>query len=257
MRNKALTPDIKYEDDDILVCLKPAGIASQTADITQTDMVSLVKRYLSEKGISSEGLGPVHRLDQPVTGLMLFAKNEKTLKELNRLLKDGKIRKSYYAIAEGLVEGQENEVVELVDLIDKDRKNNRALIYDNGKKSGSAKKAVLNYRIIRKYPEKNLTLLDIDLKTGRFHQIRAQLAHMGHPVLYDLKYGGHKGSGNVTGKGTGVLREEAESPGDRDLKGIGLYAYRLVFIHPLSKKEIRIEVSEKALGIVDFLENER
>ncbi|MCR5734147.1 MAG: RluA family pseudouridine synthase [Lachnospiraceae bacterium] len=238
-----MEPDIRYEDEDVLVCLKPAGLASQTADITKPDMITLVRKYMKDKGAKVKEPGLIHRLDQPVCGLMLFSKNERSLKELNRQLREGKIRKRYYAIVEGLIEGEEDKGYELVNLIDKDKKNNKALVYDTGSgknddprtpdAKGSAKKAVLVYRIIKKYPQKDLTLLDIDLKTGRFHQIRAQLSHMGHPVICDVKYGGHEKIG----------------------QGIGLYAYSLSFLQPKSGKEITVEVSEKSLGMADFLGN--
>ncbi|MCR4922578.1 MAG: RluA family pseudouridine synthase [Lachnospiraceae bacterium] len=213
--------DIRYEDKDIIVCNKPSGMPSETADIAKDDMISLVRRYLREKDCSDLDLGLVHRLDQPVSGLMVFAKDKKALKALNYSLTKGEIKKKYRAKAEGIIEGRLLEDTELVNYLLKDKKNNLALVYD--KEMEKSKRSVLIYRILKQDRALNTSLLDIDLITGRFHQIRAQLSHMGHPLLGDVKYGYR---------------------GDTKGKGIALSAYSLSLKLPSSGKAVTVSLSD-------------
>lgn len=176
---------IRYEDKDILVCHKPAGLPVQTKSLTQKDLESLIKNHLS-KTVQKEStpyLAVINRLDQPVEGLVLFAKNQKAAAELTRQLTASQIVKEYMAITSTIPDKTSQT---LTDYLIKDGKNNLSKVADSSVKE--AKKAVLDYKVITSN-EKH-ALLQISLKTGRHHQIRVQMANMGTPLLGDTKYGG-------------------------------------------------------------------
>ncbi len=207
--------DILYEDKDILVAKKPAGIPVQTKNIAERDMVSEIKNHLSKKtGRPDPYLGIIHRLDRPVQGILVFALNKHAAGELSRQLTGGVFNKRYHAYVEGTV-NTGTEWKELTGYLVKDK--DTARIAKEGDKN--ARQAKLKYRTIKTDEESGVTLLDIELITGRFHQIRAQMAGMGHPIAGDLKYGGHR-----------------NMPVDGN--GIGLCAYSLSFDHPVSGKKL-------------------
>ncbi len=181
---------IVYEDPDILICHKPPGLATQSAGVGQPDVVSELKKYL--KGAY---LGIIHRLDQPVEGLLVFAKNRQAAATLSRQLGGGILNKRYCAQVYGQPPHRSGE---LVDYLRKE--GNAARVVPEG--TPEAKRAVLHYQIqdfshIAGYKnqageiwkESRSTCLDIRIETGRFHQIRCQLAHAGMPILGDRKYG--------------------------------------------------------------------
>lgn len=204
--------NIIYEDNDIIVVEKPAGMPVQTGNIALKDMVSELKKYLSvRKNISDPYLGIIHRLDQPVRGILVFAINEKAAGNLSGQLNKGGFNKKYHAYVEGILDTKD-EWITLSDHLIKDK--DIARIADKGNKN--AKKAELKYKTVR--TEENVTLLDIELITGRFHQIRAQLSNSGHPILGDVKYGAKV---HEFGEITGTSK-----------RSIGLCAYQLSFTHP-------------------------
>jgi 23S rRNA pseudouridine1911/1915/1917 synthase len=181
---------ILYEDSRVLIIYKPAGLATQTARVGQQDVVSELKNYLKQPY-----LGLIHRLDQPVEGLLVFAKEKKTAAQLTSQLVSGTLNKQYYAV----VCGKPDEIeAELVDYLGKDSVTGNAFVVkkdsiQNKKDSSeSAKKAILRYRVMettRISTGEKISLLDVHIATGRFHQIRVQLANAGFPLLGDARYG--------------------------------------------------------------------
>jgi 23S rRNA pseudouridine1911/1915/1917 synthase len=205
--------NILYEDREILVVEKPAGVAVQTGSINNRDLVSEIKNYLCERYKKTDPyLGIIHRLDQPVGGILVFALNKKAAASLSRQISAGVFNKKYCAHVEGIIDTGD-EWKTSVDYLVKEKE--KALITD--KENKKAKRAELKYKTVKIDREKEMTLLDIELITGRFHQIRVQLSGMGHPIEGDIKYGGKK---------------------SRDDRSISLYAYSLVFSHPVSGKKM-------------------
>lgn len=209
--------NIIYEDNDIIVVEKPAGMPVQTRSITQRDMVSELKNHLNGKNGKEPYLGIIHRLDQPVRGIVVFAKNEMAAGELSRQISRECFDKRYYAVVEGYIEDKEQMVLE--DYLIKTR-DNMAKVVQKGTKD--AKKAVLAYTVLDKDRNKDMTLLDIELKTGRFHQIRAQLSNICHPIAGDVKYGA--------------------KPDKNAERTIALCAYHLGFDHPLKSKRMDFDL---------------
>lgn len=174
---------ILYEDRDLLVIWKPAGLAVQSARPTVPDVMSLLKQAAMEKGEDPRRLHLVNRLDQPVEGIFLAAKNEKSAAELNRQLGDkDRMQKCYRALVCGRMPHTEGT---LVDYLLKDSRMNMSRVTDAGTKG--SKRCELCYRVLREWERRSL--LEIKLLTGRHHQIRVQLAHAGAPVAGDGKYG--------------------------------------------------------------------
>ena len=234
MRTKIL-----YEDKEIIVVYKPAGLATQSARVSQADAVSELTTYLSAKnGGKPAYLGVIHRLDQPVEGLLVFAKDQKSAACLSTQFAEGKkmseesgadhkkrsegeCEKVYYAVAR--LANADSKLLEkkiLTDYMIKDNRTNLARI--TGKEISGAKKAVLAYEVLER--KEDLALLRIRLQTGRFHQIRVQLANAGLPLLGDQKYG-----------------TEASMKRSKELsvKTVALCAGELAFIHPATGKEVR------------------
>ena len=192
--------DIIYEDEQILICHKPAGLAVQSASFGQKDLESMVRTYLAEKnGKADPYLAVVHRLDQPVEGLVVFAKTKKAAASLSTQVQDGRMKKDYLALVQmkkGVDENKrlshestffahhDREEKILTDYMLKDGKTNRSYIVS--KETKGAKKAVLGYAILEQ--KEGRTLVRIHLQTGRHHQIRVQMAGAGMPLLGDTKY---------------------------------------------------------------------
>ena len=216
---------IIYEDTHILVAHKPAGLATQSAKVGQPDMVSELKNYLAsqqkkEKKSGTPYLGIIHRLDQPVEGLLVFAKTKEAAGKLTAQLAGGTLNKQYYAIVCGKPDKEKGE---LVDYLRKE--GNLAQVSNANDKE--AKKAVLQYQTISGTPTEEgekITLLDIHIDTGRFHQIRAQLSHAGWPILGDSKYGNEQ-SANISKK--------------LNMRNVALYAYHLELKHPVTGKTLQ------------------
>lgn len=224
--------NIIYEDEVILAVYKPAGIATQTARLGQQDMVSELKNYLAKKtayqGKKEPYLGVVHRLDQPVSGVLVFAKTKQAAAELSRQITSGKMHKYYYAVAYGRPDIQQGR---LEDYLYKDAKTNLSLIAEEG--FPNAQKAVLEYKLVKSLmvleenaePEE-ISLIEIKLITGRHHQIRVQMSHKGMPLLGDNKYGNDQSRS---------LSYEIKC------RNVALCAYKLEFFHPVFKKKITFE----------------
>ncbi len=221
--------NIIFEDEHMIVVYKPAGIATQTARVGQQDMVSELKNYLAKKpeyqGKGEPYLGVVHRLDQPVSGILVFAKNQKAAAGLSAQVSSKRMGKYYYAVIYGIPVKDEDR---LEDYLFKDGGTNRSLVVD--KDFPQAKKAILLYKKMRTMiileEEQEVSLMEIQLLTGRHHQIRAQLSHSGMPLLGDSKYGSEKSK---------LLSREI---GCRD---VALGAYKLILQHPITKKEMVFE----------------
>ena len=173
-----------------------------------------VKQYLKEKYHKPGNvfIGVTHRLDRPVSGLVVFAKTSKALSRLNEMFKNSEVKKTYWAIVKQTPAETEGE---LVNYLVRNEKQNKSYAYDT-EKPGS-KKAILHYRLIAR--SDNYCLLEVDLKTGRHHQIRCQLAKMGCPIKGDLKYG---------------------FPRSNPDGSICLHARRVRFVHPVSKELIDV-----------------
>lgn len=231
-REVGVEAEILYEDKHIMVVYKPAGLATQTARVGLPDLVSELKNHLARSRTSSGSgcgrdvpyLGVVHRLDQPVEGMLVFALHKKAAAVLSGQLQKqgdkGTLHKHYYAVFCGQPPAWEGK---LTDYIDKDGEN-RAVIREPSQGRGEpagAKKAVLQYRVLRTLDKegRRISLADILLETGRFHQIRAQMAHGGMSLLGDMKYG------------DGEAREASLALG---IRSVALCAYSLEFTHPVT-----------------------
>jgi len=205
---------ILYEDNHVIVCVKPAGVLSQGDGSDSPDMLTILKRYIKQK-YNKPGevfLGLVHRLDRPVSGVMVFARTSKAASRLSEQIRSGTTVKCYRCIVNGVVEGEGK----LENYILKDSKTNTVSVTDEPVKD--AKFAVLEYKAVRS--EGNMTLVNIKLGTGRSHQIRAQLAHFGHPIAGDRRYGKPDGTGY----------------------DIALQSYRFEFDHPTRKDRMNFEI---------------
>ncbi len=208
--------DIIYEDNDIILVHKPAGVATQTKRLGQQDMESLLKNYRAKKGEPAY-IGVVHRLDQPVEGIMVFAKNQKAAASLSKQVQQHVIGKYYYALTEGAPKEQKGV---LEDYLLTDKKTNVTRVV--GADVLNAKKAKLEYEVLEEKEGK--TLIRIKLHTGRQHQIRVQMAHMGCPLIGDSKYGNGEGK-----------------------ECLALCSYRLEFKHPVTNKEMECEIKPKGV----------
>lgn len=236
--------EIIYEDHDLLIIRKPAGLATQTAKVGQNDVVSELKTYLArkeKKAGKSAGtvyLGVIHRLDQPVEGLLVFAKTKETAAKLTSQLCSGEdgntLNKQYLAVVCGKPSETERELVDYL----KKTSDARAQVVDEA--GGNAQKAVLHYEVLRTLTVSDLltaegkdavqdianravSLVKIVIETGRFHQIRAQMSHAGLPLLGDSKYG------NET---------SMEISAKLDVRTVALCAKDLSFVHPVTHREL-------------------
>lgn len=208
---------ILYEDEDILVCHKPAGVAVQTKRLGQADMESLLKNYRVEKG-ETPYVGVVHRLDQPVEGIMVFAKTKEAAAALSRQIAAKLADKYYYAMVDGVPERKKGT---LEDYLVRDGRTNTSAVVTRG--TPEAKRAELSYEVEEQ--KGGRAILRIRLETGRHHQIRVQLAHAGMPIVGDRKYNFKE---NIT-----------PSEG-----GLRLCSYRIGFRHPKSHKNLVFEIDK-------------
>jgi len=231
-----LRTKIIYEDAQVLVAYKPAGLATQTSKVGQADMVSELKNYLSavQKG-KTPYLGVVHRLDQPVEGLLVFAKTKQTAASLTKQLAQGALNKQYYAVICGNPPTEEGE---LVDYLYKDGAGKALVVTGQQEKYSEAKKAMLQYRILKTLSTENtFSLADIHIDTGRFHQIRAQMAHAGMALLGDHKYGDENSLAQSMEKG---------------IRNVALCAYSVEFIHPVTAKKLSFQVEPEGKAFALF-----
>lgn len=216
---------VLYEDNHIIVVIKPYNIPSQSDKTNDIDMLSLVKEYIKEKYQKPGNVyvGLVHRLDRPVGGIMVFAKTSKAASRLSESIRNKSFSKTYLAVVNGKFEKQ-NGILE--NYLWKDEALNMSKVVSKDKKN--AKLARLTYEVLA---EKNdLSLVKINLETGRHHQIRVQFSNAGHSLYGDQKYG--KGSME---------------------KQIALWAYRLEFKHPVKDEIMKFEALPEKNDVFDEL----
>lgn len=201
-----------YEDNHLLVVEKPVNILSQGDDTNDKDMVNLLKQYVKEK-YNKPGnvyIGLVHRLDRPVGGAMVFAKTSKAASRLSEQVRNKSFKKTYRAVIHGTMNKEEDV---LKDYLYKNKKTNMVSVVN--KNHEEAKNAELSYETLSK--KEGLSLVEIDLKTGRSHQIRVQFASRKHPLFGDQRYGQHI---NKVGQ------------------QISLWSHKIEIIHPTTKEEM-------------------
>lgn len=221
-----------YEDRDLIVVEKPVGVESQSARRFEPDMVSEIKKHINNLFTAEKEpyVGVIHRLDKPVRGIMVYAKTPKAAAALSKQIQNGSFKKGYQAVVCGKLV---DTVGNFVDYMWKDPKTNDSQIVD--KSVPGAKRAELNYRLLGTTQEEGmiLSLVEIQLLTGRHHQIRVQFAHHGTPIWGDNRY--HP---QFRGK-------------DSPLKGsIALCATGLEFVHPISNKKMAFSMESELEGMV-------
>lgn len=211
-----------YEDNHILVVEKTPNIPSQGDKTGDADMLSLCKKYIKEKYKKPGNvyLGLVHRLDRPVGGVMIFAKTSKAAGRLSDQVREKVFKKKYLAVVDGKIKEKKGV---LEDYLYKDERNNMSKVVKPEKKN--AKKASLDYEVLFYDEVKDLSLVKVNLHTGRHHQIRVQLSHFGHSIFGDQKYG-TRGAG----------------------KQIALWAYELTIKHPITKEKITFKDLPEPVG---------
>lgn len=197
--------NVIYEDNHIIVVEKPINVPTCEDDSKDIDLLSLVKFYLKEK-YNKPGnvyLGLVHRLDRPVGGIMVFAKTSKAASRLNEQIRENKIEKKYYCVVSGILKNKSDI---LKDYLLKDSKMNKVVVNKKGKY------AELDYKVLAE--KENLSLIEVNLHTGRSHQIRVQFSSRNYPLFGDQKY-----------NKKAIVGEQ-----------IALYSFSLSFKHPISKE---------------------
>lgn len=208
-------PKIIYEDNHVIVVIKPHNVSVQEDDSKDPDMLTIIKEFLKKRDNKPGNvfLGLVHRLDRPTGGVMVFAKTSKAASRLSKELKDKQLKKHYLCVVNGKPQLAKNR---LVTYLKKDEKTNTVKIAPKLEKE--SKEAILEYEVIE---TKSLySLIDVNLITGRSHQIRVQMsAQLNTPIFGDFKYGDKEHGGNLA-----------------------LWAYELTFIHPTTKENMRFTV---------------
>ena len=209
--------EVIYEDNHLIAVNKTCREIVQGDKTGDTPLSEILKAWLKEKYAKPGNVfvGVAHRLDRPVSGLVLFAKTSKALARLNEMFRTGDIKKTYWAIVKN---SPPTEECTLEHWLVRNEKQNKSYAYTEEKPN--SKKAILHYKLLAR--SDNYYLLEVDLKTGRHHQIRCQLAKMGCPIKGDLKYGS----------------ERSNKDG-----GISLHARKAQFIHPVSKEPVEIVAS--------------
>ena len=214
--------NILYEDNHIIVVVKPVNIPSQGDKTGDEDMLTIIKKYIKEK-YNKPGevyLGLVHRLDRPTGGVMVFAKTSKAASRLSEQVRDKKMHKKYLCIVDGKMESQTGS---MRDYLLKNEKTNTSKVVKEGTKN--AKEALLDYEVLKYNEEINMSVVKVNLHTGRHHQIRVQFASRNHSLSGDQKYG-------TRGQG----------------KQIALWAYKLKILHPITKEEMIFECMPEPIG---------
>lgn len=208
--------NIIYEDNHIIVVKKEPNVPTQSDNSKDLDVLTIIKNYIKKK-YNKPGnvyVGMVHRLDRPVGGVMVFAKTSKAASRLSNKIRNNEFYKKYYAIVHGKME-YENGSLENY-LLKNEELNTSSIVPEDTK---GAKKASLDYKVLKYDSQKNLSLIDIDLHTGRHHQIRVQLAGANHPIYGDQRYG--------------TMNEEHTQ--------IYLWAYKISFKHPVKDEIMAFE----------------
>lgn len=211
---RSIEKRILYEDNHLFVINKNSGELVQGDKTGDVPLIENIKQFIKvrDKKPGNVYLGLIHRLDRPTSGVLIFAKTSKALSRMNEMFKTRDVEKLYWAIVEGKVE---NKFERLEHYLRKNQKKNLVTVFTHPTKD--AKKAILEYKVLGELD--NYTLLEVDLYTGRSHQIRSQLSFIGNPIKGDLKYGSKRSN--------------------RD-GSISLHARKISFIHPVSKETIEI-----------------
>ena len=220
--------NVIYEDNHIIVVEKMPNIPSQGDKTEDVDMLTIIKDYLKEKHQKPGNvyLALIHRLDRPVGGVMVFAKTSKAAARLSEEVRERRIKKEYLVVADGKFENSKGT---LEDYLLKNERKNMSRVVPEGTKN--AKLAKLDYEVLRYNEEIDLSVVKVLLHTGRHHQIRLQLANIGHSIYGDQKYG-------TRGRG----------------KQIALWAYKLSFVHPVTKEEMSFKVLPEINGTWKIIE---
>ena len=233
--------EIIYEDKNILVCHKPPGIAVQTAKIGEMDVVSELKSHLAAEDKGYRGyLGVIHRLDQPVEGLLVFAKTKDAAAKLTKQLQEGSLNKDYLAV---VCQSRETGLPLEGTLINEIAKGsqNKAVVRGASGEQLDYKKAVLHYKMTKmsceKIKEQQLFMARIHIDTGRFHQIRAQMSYAGFPIVGDLKYGDD----------TSVAITER-----MNVHRVLLFADRICFSHPVTSRIMEFQIDAEKTLFLDY-----
>jgi 23S rRNA pseudouridine1911/1915/1917 synthase len=214
--------NVLYEDNHIIVVEKPVNIPSQADKTGDEDMLSIIKAYLKEK-YNKPGdvyLGLVHRLDRPTGGVMVFAKTSKAASRLSEQVRNKDFHKQYLAIVDGKMENSKGT---FKDYLVKNEKTNMSRIASKNDKN--AKEAILDYEVVKYNEEINMSVVKVNLHTGRHHQIRVQFASRNHSLSGDQKYG-------TRGRG----------------KQLALWAYSLSILHPITKSRLEFTLEPAHTG---------
>lgn len=216
--------EIIFEDDSILVCRKPGGVPVQTARMDQMDMESILKNHRTQHEEAPE-IYVIHRLDQPVEGVMVFAKTKKAASHLSRQIQQNRMDKYYLAVADGVPKPPEGT---RCDWLIRDGRSNVSKVVPE--KTPGARQARLTYRLLQTVSEQSL--LEICLETGRHHQIRVQMAYMGCPLTGDKKYNKNCQNGYLP---------------------VGLCSVKLAFLHPDSGRHLEFSMEPEGSAFEPFL----
>ncbi len=211
-----LEPNIIYEDNHVIVVIKPHNVSVQEDDSNDLDMLTIIKEFLKKRDNKPGNvfLGLVHRLDRPTGGVMVFAKTSKSASRLSKELKDKKLSKHYLCVVNGKPQLASNR---LITYLKKDEKTNTVRIAP--KLEEGSKEAILDYAVLE--TKNKYSLIDVNLITGRSHQIRVQMSsQLNCPIFGDFKYGDKEHGGNLA-----------------------LWAYELSFVHPTTKENMRFAVA--------------
>lgn len=221
---------VLYEDNHLIIVNKSVSEIVQGDKTGDTPLCDTLKAWLKEKYAKPGNVfvGVPHRLDRPVSGVVVFAKTSKALARLNEMFRNGEVHKTYWAVVQ---QPPEREAAEITHYLVRNEKLNKSVAYDSPRTG--AKEAELTYRTLCR--SDNYTLLEVELKTGRHHQIRCQLAHIGAPIKGDLKYGARRS--NPDG-------------------GISLHARQVSFIHPVSRQPIEVVAPVPADALWQYFEQQ-
>ena len=205
---------VLYEDNHLIVVIKPCNVPSQQGSSEDLDLLTIVKDYIKEKYHKPGNvyIGLVHRLDRPVSGIMVFARTSKAASRLSEQIRKNEFSKKYLAVVNGIIDKDEDT---LVDYLKKEENGNTIVT-----NSIDGKISILNYKVLERNYNKNETLVDIELKTGRHHQIRVQFASRNFPLCGDQRYG------------------------KIDKTQIALFAYHLEFYHPITKEKMVFNIEK-------------
>jgi len=208
---------IIFIDNHLIAVNKPAGLLTQPDRNTDESLIDQTRQWIKEKYNKPNNifLGLVHRLDRNVSGVVLFARTSKAASRLSKQFREGTPKKHYRAIVLGKLKEEHTTLVHYL----RKEKSLRATVFP--RETSAAKRSELSYEVINSL--ENKSLLEVSLSTGRFHQIRAQMAFIGHPIIGDVKYG---------------------APEPLPNQAIALYAHKLVFSHPVSNEKITLTAPE-------------